>query len=115
MFRKDYRITLYNFSSGPFVPPEMKEIWFTPYSNSGPVFFSSEADKMNCELFRCVHLAGFQRMSSQQFQRSGAGNGNRTRIFSLEGCCSTFELYPLEQGTAERKSPVLEYLDIPVP
>ena len=26
--------------------------------------------------------------------RSGAGSGNRTRIFSLEGCCSTTELYP---------------------
>jgi hypothetical protein len=24
----------------------------------------------------------------------GAGSGNRTRIFSLEGCCSTTELYP---------------------
>ena len=24
----------------------------------------------------------------------GAGSGNRTRIFSLEGCCSTIELYP---------------------
>jgi putative Mg2+ transporter-C (MgtC) family protein len=26
--------------------------------------------------------------------RNGAGSGNRTRIFSLEGCCSTTELYP---------------------
>ena len=26
--------------------------------------------------------------------KSGAGSGNRTRIFSLEGCCSTTELYP---------------------
>lgn len=25
---------------------------------------------------------------------NGAGSGNRTRIFSLEGCCSTIELYP---------------------
>ena len=25
---------------------------------------------------------------------TGAGSGNRTRIFSLEGCCSTIELYP---------------------
>ena len=25
---------------------------------------------------------------------SGAGSGNRTRVFSLEGCCSTIELYP---------------------
>ena len=26
--------------------------------------------------------------------KAGAGSGNRTRIFSLEGCCSTIELYP---------------------
>jgi hypothetical protein len=25
---------------------------------------------------------------------SGAGNGNRTRVFSLEGCCTTIVLYP---------------------
>ena len=28
------------------------------------------------------------------FKRPGAGSGNRTRVFSLEGCCSTIELYP---------------------
>ena len=28
---------------------------------------------------------------------AGAGSGNRTRIFSLEGCCSTTELYPRVQ------------------
>ncbi len=26
---------------------------------------------------------------------AGAGSGNRTRIFSLEGCCTTIVLYPL--------------------
>ena len=25
---------------------------------------------------------------------NGAGNGNRTRVFSLEGCCTTIVLYP---------------------
>src|SRR5580692_10290686 len=25
----------------------------------------------------------------------GAGEGNRTLVFSLEGCCSTIELHPL--------------------
>ena len=29
---------------------------------------------------------------------SGAGSGNRTRVFSLEGCCSTIELYPRPFG-----------------
>src|SRR5580658_8969550 len=27
----------------------------------------------------------------------GAGEGNRTLVFSLEGCCSTIELHPLIQ------------------
>jgi hypothetical protein len=27
--------------------------------------------------------------------KNGAGNGNRTRVFSLEGCCTTIVLYPL--------------------
>jgi hypothetical protein len=26
--------------------------------------------------------------------RLGAGEGNRTLVFSLEGCCSTIELHP---------------------
>jgi hypothetical protein len=25
---------------------------------------------------------------------NGAGEGNRTLVFSLEGCCSTIELHP---------------------
>ena len=28
------------------------------------------------------------------YGKTGAGSGNRTRVFSLEGCCSTIELYP---------------------
>ena len=27
----------------------------------------------------------------------GAGEGNRTLVFSLEGCCSTIELHPLRR------------------
>ena len=26
--------------------------------------------------------------------KNGAGEGNRTLVFSLEGCCSTIELHP---------------------
>ena len=35
-------------------------------------------------------------MESTNFVRrsTGAGSGNRTRVFSLEGCCSTIELHP---------------------
>ncbi len=29
-----------------------------------------------------------------EWRETGAGRGNRTLVFSLEGCCSTIELYP---------------------
>jgi hypothetical protein len=31
----------------------------------------------------------------QVLEKTGAGEGNRTLVFSLEGCCSTIELHPL--------------------
>ena len=37
-------------------------------------------------------------------RRSGAGSGNRTRILSLEGCCTTIVLYPQVSMRAGRKS-----------
>ena len=33
-------------------------------------------------------------MSLKYFTKTGAGEGNRTLVFSLEGCCSTIELHP---------------------
>jgi hypothetical protein len=30
-------------------------------------------------------------------EKAGAGEGNRTLVFSLEGCCSTIELHPRER------------------
>ena len=30
----------------------------------------------------------------QVLENIGAGEGNRTLVFSLEGCCSTIELHP---------------------
>ena len=33
----------------------------------------------------------------QVIEKIGAGEGNRTLVFSLEGCCSTIELHPLIQ------------------
>ena len=30
----------------------------------------------------------------QVIENTGAGEGNRTLVFSLEGCCSTIELHP---------------------
>jgi hypothetical protein len=34
------------------------------------------------------------RPSRQVYEKAGAGEGNRTLVFSLEGCCSTIELHP---------------------
>jgi hypothetical protein len=33
--------------------------------------------------------------SREAIETLGAGEGNRTLVFSLEGCCSTIELHPL--------------------
>ena len=33
-------------------------------------------------------------MKKNLFDNFGAGEGNRTLVFSLEGCCSTIELHP---------------------
>ena len=35
--------------------------------------------------------------SGDVFQIIGAGEGNRTLVISLEGCCSTIELHPQPQ------------------
>ena len=35
-------------------------------------------------------------------ERIGAGSGNRTRILSLEGCCTTIVLYPPERASPDQ-------------
>src|SRR5436190_11308848 len=52
-------------------------------------------------MFRCGLLRlnfslaiGILRALFQVEREVGAGSGNRTRIFSLEGCCTTIVLYP---------------------
>ena len=35
---------------------------------------------------------------------NGAGDGNRTHVFSLEGCCSTIELHPLMNNKDHKTS-----------
>ena len=37
----------------------------------------------------------------------GAGEGNRTLVFSLEGCCSTIELHPRALRELTRRAPAL--------
>jgi hypothetical protein len=44
-----------------------------------------------CVAALCIERAAAMTVNLIGF---GAGSGNRTRIFSLEGCCSTTELYP---------------------
>ena len=50
----------------------------------------------------------------------GAGEGNRTLVFSLEGCCSTIELHPRatdqlsrQRGGLNRHAPGLEKALVP--
>jgi hypothetical protein len=38
-------------------------------------------------------------MAWQVPETIGAGEGNRTLVFSLEGCCSTIELHPQQAMT----------------
>src|SRR5262245_16620707 len=47
-----------------------------------------------------------KRRRRQVLENAGAGEGNRTLVFSLEGCCSTIELHPrrLSPNTACRGS-----------
>ena len=51
--------------------------------------FPSSANENGC---CCANLA----YGKSAAQRDGAGEGNRTLVFSLEGCCSTIELHPRE-------------------
>src|SRR5215813_9343216 len=37
-------------------------------------------------------------------QKAGAGEGNRTLVISLEGCCSTIELHPHQNGRLRQGS-----------
>ena len=37
-------------------------------------------------------------------KRAGAGEGNRTLVFSLEGCCSTIELHPRAADQLSRQA-----------
>jgi hypothetical protein len=46
----------------------------------------------------------------------GAGRGNRTLVFSLEGCCSTIELYPrAASGNTSRDGPQPHVRSHPLP
>ena len=38
--------------------------------------------------------ATWERRPSEVIEKIGAGEGNRTLVISLEGCCSTIELHP---------------------
>ena len=41
----------------------------------------------------------------QAFEKIGAGEGNRTLVISLEGCCSTIELHPQKSSSGTLPSP----------
>jgi hypothetical protein len=48
-----------------------------------------------------------EHLRTRREAKIGAGSENRTRIFSLEGCCSTIELYPRPVGRKPPQNPVL--------
>src|ERR1700704_4200529 len=41
---------------------------------------------------------------SMKIKNIGAGEGNRTLVFSLEGCCSTIELHPRASDQLTRRA-----------
>ena len=43
--------------------------------------------------------------ATNQKPTAGAGEGNRTLIFSLEGCCSTIELHPQYKPASPNQIP----------
>jgi hypothetical protein len=43
--------------------------------------------------------------TAQAIENFGAGEGNRTLVISLEGCCSTIELHP-RRGDSHRTSAI---------
>jgi hypothetical protein len=48
-------------------------------------------DRRRSYSWSCYSPAGSSGLPDQE---TGAGGGNRTLVFSLEGCCSTIELHP---------------------
>ena len=44
-------------------------------------------------------------MMRQVLENIGAGEGNRTLVISLEGCCSTIELHPQKSSSGTLPSP----------
>jgi hypothetical protein len=76
------------------VQPASMRLWLRAYeSTAGFGAFSKRGDLV--ATFCCI---GFlPHASDAKFQSDsyiGAGEGNRTLVFSLEGCCSTIELHP---------------------
>ena len=58
---------------------------------------------------RRMAIARSPRARIKPLKSLGAGEGNRTLVFSLEGCCSTIELHPRQglPNTAGRRSQLL--------
>src|SRR6185312_8266200 len=48
----------------------------------------------------CIIHGAVARAFKRQKGDSGAGEGNRTLVISLEGCCSTIELHPLNPSSS---------------
>jgi hypothetical protein len=51
-----------------------------------------------------VHRARGPNDIAEVLENIGAGEGNRTLVFSLEGCCSTIELHPHTKDELTRRA-----------
>jgi hypothetical protein len=47
--------------------------------------------------------------------KAGAGEGNRTLVISLEGCCSTIELHPRQELTSGIRYQAVAPAQVPLP
>ena len=71
-----------------------------PTAPLAPMTGSAKKPPTDCQAIRLGKSAngmpptGDQLHRLHEFGKIGAGEGNRTLVFSLEGCCSTIELHP---------------------
>jgi hypothetical protein len=67
---------------------------------AGPLFANaaSERRRIICQNEQQPACQNDRPTMNQVIENIGAGEGNRTLVISLEGCCSTIELHP-RQGT----------------
>ena len=83
-------IQTYEHEGGIYISCEYRSMAAMPRDRLGP------RRAMHQQSLSCSVTNGSDRTRpSAILEQIGAGEGNRTLVFSLEGCCSTIELHPL--------------------